>query len=82
MTLDQAVEDLLLHAPVLLLPAHIARVLGVERPTLNRALANEPTAPGPANPGADGKPLYDARTVLTWWPTRRHRGRPPRSKDA
>ncbi|MFE6977185.1 hypothetical protein [Streptomyces sp. NPDC057682] len=61
MTLDQAVEDLLLHAPVLLVPAHIARVLGVERPHL--------TAPSPTNqPPRPGEPGLGRQTALgrTW----------------
>jgi hypothetical protein len=74
--LAEAIEQLLLLQPVLLPPARIARLLGVEKSTLNRALANNDNAPGPANPQADSKPLYDVRAVFVWWPTRRRGGRP------
>ncbi|MFD7861511.1 hypothetical protein [Streptomyces sp. NPDC059783] len=75
-TLDEAIEQTLLHEPVLLSPARIARLLGVEKSTLNRALANNDHAPAPVNPPGDGRPLYDVHAVLTWWPTRRREGRP------
>ncbi|MEV3999099.1 hypothetical protein ACFYPK_27920 [Streptomyces halstedii] len=75
-TLDEAVDQALLREPVLLSPARIARLLGVQKSTLNRALANNEHAPTPATPNTDGRPLYDLRAVLIWWPTRRRGGRP------
>ncbi|OEV11339.1 hypothetical protein [Streptomyces nanshensis] len=81
--LTEAIEQILRQQPAVLPPAHIARLLGVTKSSVTRALANNENAPGRANPDSDGKPLYDARAVCAWWPTRRHRGRPwPRSEDA
>ncbi|MFE1130067.1 hypothetical protein ACFW6R_25690 [Streptomyces albidoflavus] len=78
--LNEAIEATLLPRPVVLQPARIARLLGVGNPTLNRALANDPAAPDPANPHADGKPRYDVREVLDWWPDRRRAGSPPTAR--
>lgn len=75
-TLDEAIVHLLLREPVLLPPARLARLLHVEKSTLNRALANNEHAPQPARPQ-----LYDAGSILSWWPTRRRSGRPPGTKN-
>jgi hypothetical protein len=57
--------------------AELARALGVDKPTLWRALRADPTAPGPADHDDQQRPLYDRTAVTTWWPNRRRRGRPP-----
>ncbi|MFJ1756541.1 hypothetical protein [Kitasatospora sp. NPDC088134] len=67
--------------------ATLARHLHVNRSTLHRALANDPTAPTPVQQPDDSGPLYYYRAVHTWWPDRRRRGergpdrrqRPPRA---
>lgn len=74
--LAEEIEHVLRRQPALLPPARIARLLGVDVSTLTRALANNKRAPGPANPESGSKPLYDARVVCAWWPTRRRSGRP------
>lgn len=74
--LAEAIEHALQRQPLLLPPVRIAHLLGVEVGTLTRALASNPHAPGPANPDSGSKPLYDARAVCAWWPTRRRSGRP------
>jgi hypothetical protein len=56
--------------------ARIARALGVHRRTLQRALLNDPAAPGHADRNDRGHPLYLYQPVADWWPKRRQGGRP------
>ncbi|WP_103529783.1 hypothetical protein [Streptomyces sp. SM12] len=72
--LAEAIESALLHDPLLLPSAALARLLGTSRATLKRALANSPNAPIPVNPDGE-RAYYDAREVVHWWPHRRNMGR-------
>ncbi|MFJ5926521.1 hypothetical protein ACIQF6_28360 [Kitasatospora sp. NPDC092948] len=54
--------------------ATLARHLHVNRSTLHRALANDPTAPTPVEQPDNGRDLYYYRAVHAWWPNRRSRG--------